>query len=85
MPSRCDKCVYDCDCSVVCVCVCVQAGWKENHATFVSQLKNLEATGLSTFGRSLKEAFDLLNVHRLHTSIDHYGQVSCLLHRSSPH
>ncbi len=41
----------------------------------MSQLKTLEATGLSTFGRSLKEAFDLLNIHRLHTSIDHYGQV----------
>lgn len=55
-----------------------QAGWKENHGVFISELKNLEATGLSTFGQSLKEAFDLLNVHRLHTSIDHYGQVQLL-------
>lgn len=52
----------------------VKTGWKENHATFVSELKSLQATGLSSFGPSLKEAFDLLNVHRLHTSIDHYGQ-----------
>ncbi len=50
-----------------------QAGWKENHAAFISELKNLQATSLSTFGRGLKEAFDLLNIHRLHTSIDHYG------------
>ena len=41
---------------------------------FVSQLKNLQATSLSSFGRSLRESFDLLNLHRLHTSIDHYGQ-----------
>ena len=56
----------------------LQAGWKENHGTFISELKNLEATGLSTFGQSLKEAFDILNIHRLHTSIDHYGQVHLL-------
>ena len=53
-----------------------QTGWKENHPTFVLELKNLRATGLSTFGRSLKEAIDLLSVHRLHTGIDHYGQVN---------
>ena len=50
-----------------------QTGWKENHNAFVSELKNLQATGLSSFGRGLKESFDLLNIHRLHTSIDHYG------------
>lgn len=60
-----------------CIFNFLQAGWKENHATFVSELKNLEAIGLSSLGRSLKEAFDLLNIHRLHTSIDHYGQVTC--------
>lgn len=53
-----------------------QIGWKENHPTFVLELKNLRATGISTFGRSLKEAIDLLSVHRLHTGIDHYGQVN---------
>ena len=56
----------------------LQAGWKENHAAFVLELKNLRATSLSTFGCALKESFDLLNIHRLHTSIDHYGQVSGL-------
>ena len=47
----------------------------ENHVTFISELKNLQACSLSTFGASLKEAFDLLNVRRLQTGIDHYGQV----------
>lgn len=51
-----------------------QAGWKTNNVSFISQLKNLQATSLSTFGQSLRESFDLLNMHRLHTSIDHYGQ-----------
>ena len=53
-----------------------QAGWKENHATFITELKSLTATGLSSFGSSLREALDLLNIHRLHTGIDHYGQVN---------
>jgi len=52
----------------------LQAGWKTTNSGFVSQLKNLQATSLSTFGRSLREAFNLLNLHRLHTGIDHYGQ-----------
>lgn len=52
----------------------IQASWKTSNAGFISQLKNLQATALSTFGKSLRESFDLLNIHRLHTSIDHYGQ-----------
>eukprot|EP00731_Ephydatia_muelleri_P030070 Em0021g593a len=52
----------------------IKAGWKENHATFISELKNLKAVSLTSFSRALKEAFDLLNVHRLHTGIDYYGQ-----------
>ncbi len=52
----------------------MQAGWKANNSVFITQLKNLQATSLSMFNRSLKEAFDLLNLYRLHTGIDHYGQ-----------
>jgi len=52
-----------------------QSGWKENHSTFVSELKALQATSLSTFSASLREAFKLLNIHRLHTGIENYGQV----------
>ena len=54
----------------------LQAGWKENQATFMAELKNLQATGLSTLGASLKEAFDLLNLYRLQSGIDNYGMVS---------
>ena len=39
------------------------------------ELKNLKAASLSTLGRGIKDAFDLFNLHRLHTGIDHYGQV----------
>lgn len=52
-----------------------KAGWRENQGTFMNELKNLQATGLSTLGTSLKEAFDLLNLYRLHSGIDNYGMV----------
>jgi hypothetical protein len=52
----------------------IKVGW-ENHGNFLTELKNLTATSLSTFSQSLKDSFDLLNVNRLHTGIDHYGQV----------
>lgn len=52
-----------------------QAGWKESHTVFISELKNLEATGLTNLGSSLKHTFDLLNVNRMQTGIDTYGQV----------
>lgn len=53
-----------------------QAGWKENHATFMCELKNLQASGLTTLGHALRTAFDLLNLNRLVSGIDNYGQVS---------
>ncbi|CAL1547176.1 unnamed protein product [Lymnaea stagnalis] len=52
----------------------VKAGWKESHLTFASELKNLRAAGLSTLGPSLKHAFDLLNLNRMTSGIDTYGQ-----------
>lgn len=52
-----------------------QAGWKENHATFMSELKNLQASGLTTLGQALRSSFDLLNLNRLISGIDNYGQV----------
>lgn len=45
----------------------------------MNELKNLQATGLSTLGTSLKEAFDLLNLYRLHSGIDNYGMVSYVI------
>ena len=47
---------------------------------FANELKNLHAHGLSSFSRGLKEALDLLNVQRLHSGIDQYGQVSTTEH-----
>ncbi|XP_025909070.1 integrator complex subunit 6 isoform X2 [Nothoprocta perdicaria] len=40
----------------------------------MSELKNLQADGLTTLGQSLRTAFDLLNLNRLVTGIDNYGQ-----------
>lgn len=56
-----------------------KAGWKESHATFMTELRNLQAAGLTTIGQSLRTAFDLLNLNRLVSGIDNYGQVCCTL------
>ncbi|TSQ01588.1 Integrator complex subunit 6 [Bagarius yarrelli] len=52
----------------------IKAGWKESHAIFMTELRNLQAAGLTTFGQSLRAAFDLLNLNRLVSGIDNYGQ-----------
>ncbi|CAL8107237.1 unnamed protein product [Orchesella dallaii] len=52
----------------------IKAGWKENLATFMSELKNLQANGLTTLGQALKNTFDTLNVNRMQHGIDTYGQ-----------
>lgn len=52
----------------------VKAGWKENHATFMNELKNLQSNGLTSMGEALKNAFDLLNLNRMQSGIDTYGQ-----------
>ena len=44
-------------------------------ATFINELKNLQATGLTNLGAALKQAFDLLNLYRLQSGIDNYGMV----------
>lgn len=41
----------------------------------MNELKNLQAVGLTTLGQALRTAFDLLNLNRLVTGIDNYGQV----------
>lgn len=55
----------------------IKAGWKESHATFVNELKNLQTQGLTLMGPALKHAFDLLNINRMQTGIDTYGQGRC--------
>ncbi len=52
-----------------------QAGWRESPATFIEELKQLQATSLSGLGPALKESFNLLNLHRLQSGIDNYGMV----------
>jgi len=55
----------------------IKAGWKEHHTVFMNELKNLTASGMTTLGSSLKHAFDLLNLNRMQTGIDTYGQGRC--------
>ncbi|XP_058056518.1 integrator complex subunit 6-like [Anopheles bellator] len=55
----------------------VKAGWQENHATFMNELKNLQSNGLTSMGEALKNAFDLLNLNRALSGIDTYGQGRC--------
>ncbi|XP_078067855.1 integrator complex subunit 6 isoform X3 [Mustelus asterias] len=40
----------------------------------MNELKNLQATGLTTLGQALRASFDLLNLNRLVSGIDNYGQ-----------
>ena len=41
----------------------------------MNELKNMQSTGLTTMGPALKYTFDLLNVNRMTSGIDTYGQV----------
>ncbi|XP_036299360.1 integrator complex subunit 6-like isoform X3 [Pipistrellus kuhlii] len=63
---------------------CIKAGWKENHATFMNELKNLQASGLTTLGQALRSSFDLLNLNRLISGIDNYGQLHLPLNSPLP-
>ncbi|CAL4058858.1 unnamed protein product, partial [Meganyctiphanes norvegica] len=51
----------------------IKAGWKENLATFMNELKNIKATGLSTLGPAIKNVYDVLNINRMQSGIDTYG------------
>lgn len=55
----------------------IKAGWKENLATFMNELKNLQCHTMTTMGAALKHAFDVLNLNRMQTGIDTYGQGRC--------
>lgn len=55
----------------------IKAGWKESLATFMTELKNLHSLGMTTLGAALKYALDLLNINRMQTGIDTYGQGRC--------
>ncbi|XP_031558943.1 integrator complex subunit 6-like [Actinia tenebrosa] len=51
----------------------VKVGWNGSQPMFYNELRNLQATGLSTLGSALKDSFDLLNLYRLTSGIDNYG------------
>ena len=51
----------------------VKVGWKEPMTVFNSQLKSLDATGLTQMGSAIKQAFDLLNLNRHVADHDTYG------------
>jgi hypothetical protein len=53
---------------------CFKCGWRESHSVFSTELKNMRVSGLQDMPSTLGQSFDLLNVHRLHTGIDNYGQ-----------
>ncbi|XP_044741356.1 integrator complex subunit 6 [Chrysoperla carnea] len=55
----------------------IKAGWKENLSTFMNELKNLQCLGLTSMGSALKHTFDVLNLNRMQTGIDTYGQGRC--------
>ncbi|XP_060531461.1 integrator complex subunit 6 [Cylas formicarius] len=55
----------------------IKAGWKENLATFMNELKNLQCYSLTTMGVAVKQAFDILNINRMTSGIDTYGQGRC--------
>uniref|UniRef100_A0A8D9AIE5 Integrator complex subunit 6-A n=1 Tax=Cacopsylla melanoneura TaxID=428564 RepID=A0A8D9AIE5_9HEMI len=52
----------------------IKAGWKENLTTFMTELKNLQCTGMTLLGAALKHTFDVLNMNRMQSGIDTYGQ-----------
>lgn len=55
----------------------IKAGWKENLATFMNELKNLQSCSMTTMGMAVKQAFDILNINRMTSGIDTYGQGRC--------
>lgn len=55
----------------------IRAGWKENLQTFTQELKNLQAFGMTNLGVAVKNTFDVLNVNRMQSGIDTYGQGRC--------
>ena len=40
----------------------------------MTELKNLQAVGMTTMGAALKNTFDLLNINRMQSGIDTFGQ-----------
>lgn len=62
----------------------IKVGWKEHMSIFTNELKNLKALGLTNINPVLKQAFDLLNLNRLSSGMDTFGQVSSRTWRDRP-
>lgn len=43
----------------------------------MNELKNLQSYTLTTMGVAVKQAFDILNINRMTSGIDTYGQGRC--------
>jgi hypothetical protein len=56
----------------------IKVGWKEHMTIFTNELKNLKAVGLTNINPVLKQSFDLLNLNRLSSGMDTFGQVNNL-------
>ncbi|GAV08635.1 hypothetical protein RvY_18299 [Ramazzottius varieornatus] len=52
----------------------LKVGWRESLLVFQNELKNMQATAMSDGSQILSSAFEMLNVNRLQSGIDTYGQ-----------
>ena len=43
----------------------------------MNELKNLQCYSMTTMGVAVKQAFDILNINRMTSGIDTYGQGRC--------
>ena len=47
----------------------IKTGWKENLATFLTELKTLEASDMTTMGLALNAVFETLNINQMQRGI----------------
>ena len=52
-----------------------QAGWADDTADFLRELKSLQAFDMSNLGMALKKSFELLNSNRINLPTETYGLV----------
>lgn len=52
----------------------IKVGWKHPHVDFLTEVKNLTATDLSCPAEALRTTLDHLNMFRLQSGIENYGQ-----------
>ncbi|XP_055352993.1 integrator complex subunit 6-like [Paramacrobiotus metropolitanus] len=52
----------------------LKVGWRESLVIFQNEVKNMQATAVSNGSQIISSAFEMLNVNRLQSGIDTYGQ-----------